>query len=146
MKLRATALCLVLLGCAALPGSATAQKAKVFTMTREDMRITLNVAGDRVVGAHVRARERCGEGKNATTGFLTFDLPRVEAISIDDDGRFDHDISFDDARGHGRLVLQGRVHPQTIRGVFLFSNLDDTSCGTGRPGYRRVLYTARLQS
>lgn len=109
------------------------------------MRITLNVKGDRVVRAHVRARERCGEGRNSTAGFLKFDLPRSEAIEIRD-GSFDYDVTFDDARGYGRLALQGGVNPKTIRGVFLFRNLDDTSCGSGRPGFRRVLYTARLQA
>jgi hypothetical protein len=141
VKLRATLLCLVLLGCLALPAGATASKAKVFKMTRADMRITLNVKGDRVVRAHVRARERCG---NDAGGFLEFDLPRSEAIEIRD-GSFDYDVAFDDARGHGRIALEGGVNPQTIRGVFLFRNFDDLSCGSGRPGYRRVLYTARLQ-
>jgi hypothetical protein len=142
MKLRATALCLVLLGCAAMPAGATAGRAKVFKMTREDMRITLNVKGDRVVRAHVRARERCG---NDAGGFLEFDLPGAEAIQIRDD-HFHYGVTFDDARGNATLILEGLVHRRTITGVFLFRNHEDRSCGTGRPGKRRVLYTARLQS
>jgi hypothetical protein len=128
-----------------MPAGATAGKGKAFEMTRADLRISLNVKGDRVVRAHIRARERCGEGKNATTGFLEFDLPRAEAIAIRDD-HFHYGVSFDDARGNGTLVLDGLVHRRTITGVFLFRNHEDTSCGTGRPGYRRVLYTARLQN
>jgi hypothetical protein len=147
MKIRATLLSLVLLVCLALPATAPAHgEPQLFEMKRDDMRIKLYVLHDEVVRAHVRARERCGEGRNATTGFLRFDLSAPEAIAIHGDGRFSYDVTFDDARGHGRLALQGRVHPQTIRGVFLFRNLDDTSCGSGRPGNRRVLYTARLKT
>jgi hypothetical protein len=111
-------------------------------MVRADMRITLNVKGDRVVRAHVRARERCGNG---VSGFLEFNLPPAEAIEIRND-RFHYGVTFDDARGNGTLVLEGLVHRRSINGVFLFRNHQDKSCGTGRPGYRRVLYTARLTS
>jgi hypothetical protein len=145
MKLRATLLCLVLLGCLAMPASAAHHEPQLFQMKRDDMRVKLYVLHDEVVRASVRAHERCGEGRNATTGTLKFDLPASEAVPIRN-GKFDYDETFDDARGHGRLVLQGGVNPQTIRGVFMFRNLDDTSCGTGRSGKRRVLYTARLQS
>jgi hypothetical protein len=116
-------------------------KARIFKMTREDMRVTLSVRGDRVVRAHVRARERCGNG---VSGFLEFDLPRAEAIQIRDD-HFHYGATFDDARGNATLVLDGLLHRRTITGVFLFRNHEDRSCGTGRPGKRRVLYTARLQ-
>jgi hypothetical protein len=145
IRLPAAVLCAALLACAALAPAAGASKGKVFKMTREDMRITLNVEGDRVVHVHIRARERCGEGRNATSGFLEFDLPRAEAVPIRDD-HFHYGVNFDDARGNGVLVLEGLVHRRTITGVFLFRNREDPSCGTGRPGYRRVLYTARLQA
>jgi hypothetical protein len=142
--LPAAVLCAALLAGAALAPAAGASRAEVFRMVRADMRITLNVKDGRVVRAHVRARERCGKGKDATSGFLNFDLPRVEAIQIRDD-HFHYGVTFDDARGNATLILDGLVHHRSITGVFLFRNHEDRSCGTGRPGSRRVLYTARLQ-
>ena len=142
MKTRATLLSLALLGCLALPATVTGHgEPTVYEMKRDDMRVTIHVSHDEVIRATVRARERCG--KNGATGFLRAEIS--EPIPIRD-GNFDYDETFDDARGHGRLVLEGGVNPQTVRGVFMFRNLDDTSCGSGRPGKRRVLYTARLQS
>ena len=140
MKTRATLLSLALL---ALPATVTGHgEPMVYEMNRDDMRVKVHVYHDDVIRASVRARERCG--KNGPTGFLKFDLSPSEAVPIRD-GHFNYDETFDDARGHGRIVLQGGVSSQTIRGVFMFRNLDDSSCGSGRPGKRRVLYTARLQ-
>jgi hypothetical protein len=143
MKIRAALLGLVLLACVgALPATVAAHgDPMVYEMKRDDMTVRIHVYHDEVIKATVRARERCG--KNGASGFLKAEI--AEPIPIRD-GSFNYDETFDDARGHGRLVLQGGVNPQTIRGVFMFRNLDDTSCGTGRPGNRRVLYTARLQT
>lgn len=137
----AAVLCAALLAGAAIAPAARASRAEFFRMVREDMRVTLNVKDGHVVRAHVRARERCGDG---VSGFLEFNLPPAEAIEIRND-RFHYGVTFDDARGNGTLVLEGLVHRRSINGVFLFRNHQDKSCGTGRPGYRRVLYTARLQ-
>jgi len=117
--------------------------ARVFRMVRRDMRVSIRVRGGRVVRAHIRARERCGNG---AAGFLTFDLYPEDAIPLRPNRSFRHAESFDDARGKGTVVLEGLVHRRTITGVFLFRNGRDRSCGTGRPGKRRVLYTARLRS
>lgn len=146
MKLRAPALALALLACLAVPAGASASKAKVFKMTREDMRITLNVKNGKVVRGHVRAIERCGQGRNETKGFLNFKLFPAEAIPLRSNRSFHYDASFDDARGSAQIILDGQVHRRTITGVFAFRNHQDISCGSGRPGKRRVLYTARLQS
>jgi hypothetical protein len=143
MKTRLIGLALVSL--LALPASAAAHgQTQVFRMDREDMQVTIRVHDGEIVRAHVRARERCG--RDGPTGFLVADMPGLEPIPIGGDGRFDHEASFDDARGHGRLDFEGRLQGSTIRGVFLFQNLDDKSCGSGRPGKRRVLFTARLTS
>jgi hypothetical protein len=143
MKLRATTLCLVLGACAALPATATASKAKVYKMVRPDMRISLSVKNGKVVRGHVRAIERCGQGRNETKGFLNFQLFPVEAIPLRGDRSFHYNASFDDARGSAQIILDGQVNRRTIRGVFAFRNHEDVSCGSGRPGKRRVLYTAR---
>ncbi len=141
MKIRAILLSLVLLATAALPATVSGHgDPMVYEMKRDDMRVKIHVYHDKVIRATVRARERCG--KDGPTGFLKAEI--AEPIPIRD-GDFDYDETFDDARGHGRVVLQGGVGPQNIRGVFMFRNLDDTSCGSGRPGQRRVLYTAGLQ-
>ena len=140
------ALALALLACLALPATASASKAKVFKMVREDMRITLNVKDGKVVRGHVRALERCGQGRTKPSGFLTFTAPPPEAIPLRSNRSFHYDASFDDARGSAEILLDGEVHRTTITGVFAFRNHEDISCGSGRPGKRRVLYTARLQS
>ena len=124
---------------------ATASAARVFRMVRPDMRISLNVKRGKVVRAHVRARERCGRGRNETTGFLDFRLFPREAIPLRSNRSFHYNASFDDARGSAQVILDGQVHRRTITGVFAFRNHKDVSCGTGRPGKRRVLYTARLR-
>jgi hypothetical protein len=128
----------------ASPATATTSSgARVFEMVRRDMRVTIRIVGRRVVHAHVRALERCG--RSGAKGYLTFDLPREEAIRVREDGHFHHGETFDDARGRGTVVLEGLVHRRTIQGIFLFRNRRDRSCGTGRPGERRVHYTARLR-
>lgn len=144
-KLRAAALFLVLglLACLAVPATAAHHVPQVYEMDRGDMRITIRVLHDEIVRARVRARERCGG--NGAAGFLVADMPSRGPIPIGPDGRFDHEERFDDARGHGRLDFEGRRQGGAIRGVFLFQNLDDRSCGSGRPGNRRVLFTARLR-
>ncbi len=114
-------------------------------MVRKDMRISLNVKNGRVVRGHVRALERCGQGRNETRGFLNFKLFPSEAIPLRANRSFHYNASFDDARGSAQIVLDGQVHRRTITGVFAFRNHQDISCGSGRPGKRRVLYTARLQ-
>ena len=83
------------------------------------------IVDDEIVRAHVRARERCG--RNGATGFLVADMPSREPIPIGPNGRFYYEAGFDDARGHARLDFQGKRHGSTIRGVFLFQNLDDPS-------------------
>ena len=145
MKLRASAICLLLLAAAAMPATASAGRAKVFKMVRKDMRISLNVRDGRVVRGHVRALERCGQGRNETKGFLNFKLFPSEAIPLRANRSFHYNASFDDARGSAQVILDGQVHRRTITGVFAFRNHQDISCGTGRPGKRRVLYTARLR-
>jgi hypothetical protein len=143
-KLRAIPLVLafMLLACLAVPATAAHHVPQVYEMDRDDMRITVRVLHDEIVRARVRARERCGG--NGATGFLVAEMPSRKPIPIGPGGRFDYEESFDDARGHGRLDFEGRRQGNVIRGVFLFQNLDDRSCGSGRPGNRRVLFTARL--
>ncbi len=127
-------------GVGSQPPVATTSAARVYRMKRDDMRIALNVKGGRIVRVHVRARERCG--RNGPTGFLKFDLGRIEAVRIRGNGRFHFGASFDDARGSAEVLLNGEVHRRSITGFFAFKNHQDRSCGTGRPGHRKVSFRA----
>jgi hypothetical protein len=119
--------------------------ARVFKMVRQDMRISFNVKGGRIVRAQVKAIEHCGQGKNTSSGFLNFKLFPVEAIPLRKDGSFHFGESFDDARGSAEVLLNGAVGRRAITGIFAFKNHQDTSCGTGRPGHRKVQFRATLQ-
>ena len=129
--------CLVLVALVAAPAGADA---KLFKLVREDIRVKLNVKGERIVSVHIRARERCGE--TDAVGFAKFVL-REEPIVIRPGGRFHYGASFDDARGFGSVVLDGTVHRRRVSGFFSFKNNEGVNCGTGRPGDRKVHFTAR---
>jgi hypothetical protein len=108
-----------------------------YAMERPELEVELELHGDEILPAAVRARSRCSNGSRRHLG-LVFSGPGYE-IKVDRQGRFELKRLEKDKRTH----LWGRIRHRKVTGYFSEWNRDlDRVCATGRPGHRALRFIA----